>query len=126
MLHLVLFTSVVIASAVFGVTRYSLRMVIAFPAVIVIFALLTYFFIWHNSEVKESHSEKGKGRGRKRLMLIFVPMALGAISALVSALQEGWNIGDTIGVCVFIVLSLLIGYEAIRRNRNVYPSERPK
>jgi|SRR5580700_1509559 uncharacterized membrane protein YfcA len=124
-LYLVLFASVAMASAVLGVTRYSMPMVIAFPAVILIFALLAYLFVWRSPERREVDSG-GEDRGKNRLLLLFIPMGLGAIGALVSALQEGWNIGDTIGACVFVVLSLLIGYEVIRRNRKAYTSRLPK
>ena len=125
-LYLVLFTSVAMASAVLGVTRYSIPMAIAFPAVILIFALLAYLLVGRNAERKEIDLGTGEGRGNNQLLLLFVPMGLGAIGALVSALQEEWNIGDTIGACVFVALSLLIGYEVIRRNRNVHTSRGPK
>lgn len=120
LLYLVLFTSVAMASAVLAVIRYSVSMVVAFPAVILIFALLAYLFVWRNPERREIDSGNGEDRGKNRLLLLFVPLGLGAIGALVSALQEGWNIGDTIGACVFVALSLLIGYKVIRRNRNAH------
>jgi putative effector of murein hydrolase LrgA (UPF0299 family) len=126
LVYLVLFTSVAMASAVLGVTRYSIPADIAFPAVILIFALLAYLLVWRKPERREIDSGKGAGRGKNRLLLLFVPMGLGAIGALVLALQEGWNIGDTIGACVFVVLSLLIGYEIIRRNRNANTSRGPR
>jgi peptidoglycan/LPS O-acetylase OafA/YrhL len=125
-LYLVLFTSVAMALAVLGVTRYSIPMITAFPAVILIFALLAYFFVWRNSDRREIDSGHGDAGRKNRLLLLFIPLGLGAIGAVVSALQGGWNIGDTIGACVFVVLSLLIAYEVIRRNRNVHTSERPK
>jgi hypothetical protein len=48
------------ASAVFGVTRYSIPMVIAFPAAILIFALLAYLLVWRNPERREIDSGNGE------------------------------------------------------------------
>jgi hypothetical protein len=57
-------------------------------------------------------------KSKNRLTLLLVPLFLGAIGGVISALREGWNIGDTIGACGFVVLSALIIYESTRRNRN--------
>ena len=114
-LYLVILTSAVMALAVLGTTRYSTPMIVAIPSVIVVFALSAYVLLLRKPKLGSSNpSDKSKNR----LTLLLIPLVLGAIGALASALQEGWNVGDTIGACVFIVLSAMIIYEAVRRNRN--------
>jgi uncharacterized membrane protein YfcA len=114
-LYLVILTSIVMALAVLEITRYSTPMIVAIPLLIVVFAICAYILLLRKPK---SDSSKPSGNAKNRLPLLFIPLALGAIGGLVSALQEGWNIGDTIGACVFLVLSSMIIYESNRRNRN--------
>lgn len=114
-LYLVSLTSVVMALAVLGITRYSTPMIVAIPSVIVVFALSAYVLLLR---IPKADSLEPSGKSKNRLTLLLIPLVLGAISGLVAALQEGWNIGDTIGACVFVALSALIIYESTRRNRN--------
>ena len=115
-LYLVISTSIVIALAVLGITRYSIRVIVALPFVIVVFTLSAYVLLLRRPK---SDSAEPIGKNKKRLSLLLVPLVIGAAGGLLSALQEGWNIGDTIGACVFVALSALIIYESSRRSRNV-------
>ena len=116
--YVVGFTSLAMVLAVLGVTRYSVAMVVAFPAVTVIYALLVYVFLWRDPERSGAVLQNSAKQPQNRLALIIVPMAIGAVGALVSALQEGWNIGDTIGAGGFVLLLLLVGYQVVRRKRS--------
>ncbi|MEO8657814.1 MAG: hypothetical protein ABI693_05050 [Bryobacteraceae bacterium] len=100
-------------------------MTIVFPALILI-ALFAYLFLRRNSERRGIDSGNDGHWGKNPWIWVFVLMTLSAIDAFISALQEGWNIGDTIGACVFFVLSVLILPEAVRRNRNARNSRNPK
>jgi hypothetical protein len=119
-LYIVLLTSVAIILAVIGVTRYAWPMSITFPAVILVFSLLAYLFLWRNGERRVATSSGSSNKSKSALKWLFVPFVLGAIGALISALMEGWNVGDTIGACVFAVLSLLVISKLIRRKGNVH------
>lgn len=112
---LAVFTTIGIVLAALAVTKYSVPMTVAFVPVFIVFLLLAGILVWRNRKHGVSHNEVGVKN--RPLMWLFVPFAIGAIGALIMALQDGWNAGDTIGTIFFGVFALLIGYEWLRRRR---------
>ena len=119
-LLLVSFGSVSMAVAAIGVTRYRWPVSITYTGVIVLFSLLSYLLFWHGAGRRVAVARGNENKTKGGLKLLFIPFVLGAISALFLALKEGWNVGDTIGACVFVVFAVLVVSELIRRKGNAH------
>jgi hypothetical protein len=66
---------------------------------------------------------KGFDKTSRALIWLLVAFTATATLAVVQAMHEGWNIGDTIGLGFFTVLAALSIYEALRRRRRKSTTE---
>jgi uncharacterized membrane protein YfcA len=117
-LYVGLFTTVAMILAAFGVTRYSWPMSTTLPAVILLFLLLAYIFLWRNAEREDLSPDERPNKSTNALKWLFVLLVPGAIGGLAAASEDGWNIGDTIGACVWVLLFGLFTSELIGRKGN--------
>jgi cobalamin synthase len=113
-LFLAAFATIAMLIAVLAVVKYSESMTVAFLPVVVVFIMLAVPLVWRSSK----HEYGGtSNRSRTGLKWLFVPFAIGVLGALLMALREGWDVGDTIGAIFFGVFAFLIMFEMRRRRR---------
>jgi uncharacterized membrane protein len=86
-------------------------------AVIVAFALGAGFFYSWRSKRKLERLTQASDKTSNALIWLLVIFTISAIVGVIQAMQEKWNIGDTIGLTFFILFATSCVYEILRRRR---------
>ena len=115
-LFLASFTSIMMLLGILGMMRYHVSIALAFIPVILLFLVFSLVVVWRNCK-RDSLDHTESKKNRIALKWLFVPFGISALIALVTALQEGWTVGDTIGAIFFGIFVLLIGYEMLHKRR---------
>jgi hypothetical protein len=121
LLFLAVLTSVAMLLSVFAVMRYGVPIILAFGPVALVFLIVSVFIVRRNRKGGLAASDTRSEKSQAALKWLFVPFGIGAVGALVMALQGGWSAGDTVGAIFFGVFALLLGYEVVRRRRAANP-----
>jgi hypothetical protein len=117
LVFLAVFTTITMLLSVLAVMRYGVPIIVAFAPVVLVFLILAVLFVWRNRKGSFAASDTTSEKSKAALKWLFIPFGIGAAGALVTALQGGWSVGDTIGAILFGVFALLLGYEVMRRRR---------
>jgi TctA family transporter len=107
--------------AVVAVERYSVSPLYAFIPVLLAFVAIGIVVFRPSKHGQAASSLASVSRNRTALMRLAIPFLIGAIYALIMALREGWNTGDTIGAIFVGVFALLALLELLRNKHSQQP-----
>jgi hypothetical protein len=111
------FTSTAILLAVLAVVRDYASVEIVSFALMATFASVAGLLLWWNSKRNLGGRTQGSDKTSSALIWLLVPFTASAVVAVIQAMHEKWDIGDTIGLAFFMMFAALSIYEILRRRR---------
>lgn len=121
-LSLFAFMSVTILLAVFAVVRgYASTGTVSY-ALMATYASGAGLFWWSKKRNAGVQAE-GSDKTSSSLIWLLASFTASAIVAVVQAIHEKWDIGDTIGLGFFVVFAAMSIYEALHRRRRKNSTE---
>jgi CDP-diglyceride synthetase len=114
------FTSMAILLAVLAVVRGYASVEAASLTTMAAFASVAGLLLWWNSKRRLDARTKESDKTSSALIWLLVFFSASAVVAVIQAMREKWDIGDTIGLGFFLLFAALSIYEILRRRRRKY------
>jgi hypothetical protein len=111
------FTSMAILLAVLAVLTKFASVEAVSLTVMAAFASVSGVLLWWNGRRKLDVRTKNSHKTNSALIWLLVPFTASAVVAVIQAMHEKWDIGDTIGLSFFVLIAALAIYETLRRRR---------
>ena len=119
MLFLFAFTSVAILLAVLAAMKGYASIETVSLTIVVAFASVAGLLFWWNRKHKVEVRTEGPHKASRSLIWLLAPFTASAIVALIQAMHEKWNVGDTIGLGFFLLFASVLVQTLVERVNRV-------